>query len=73
MNGDILRRSLLGSDDLGYLVSPSEATAHEGSEPEGAIVVVGDSRDNREDSAQELQRFIVADRVQREKEEDLRV
>ena len=30
VNVDILRRSLLGSDDLGSVVSPSLATAHEG-------------------------------------------
>ena len=68
VNVDILRRYLLGSDDLGSVVSPSVSTAHEGPEPEGALVVVGDLRDDEEDRVQELQGFIVAKLVQREKE-----
>ena len=55
------------------MVSPSVATAHEGPKPEGALVVVGDPRDDKEDREQELQRFIAAQRVQREKEEALRI
>ena len=70
---DIFRRSLLGSDDLESVVSPSVATAHERPKPQGALVVVGDPRDDEEDTVQELQRFIVAQRVQREKEEALRI
>ena len=63
VNVDILRRSLLGSDDLGSVVSASLATAHEGPKPEGALVVVGDPKDDEEDTVQELQRFFVAERV----------
>ena len=70
---DILRRSLLGSDDLGSVVSPSVATAHEGPKPECTLVVVGDPREDKEDRVQELQRFIVVERVQREKQEALRI
>ena len=70
---DILHQSLLGSDDLGSVVSPSVATAHEGPRPQRALVVVGDLRDNMEDRVQELQRFIVAERVQGENAEALRI
>ena len=70
---NILRPSVLASHDLGLVVSPSVATAHEGPKPEGALVVVGDPRDDEEDRVQKLQRFIVTEHVQREKEEDLRV
>ena len=73
VNVHILRRSLLGSDDLGSVVSASVANAHEGPKPEGALVVVGAPRDDEEDRVQELQRFIVAERVQREKEEALTI
>ena len=52
-NVDIFRRSLLGSDNLGSVVSPSVATAHEGPKPEGALVLVGDPRDDKEDRVQE--------------------
>ena len=68
---DILRRSLLGSDDLRLVVSPSVATAHKEPQPEGALVVVGDPRGDERDRVQELQRFIVAEHVQRKKEEAL--
>ena len=67
VNVDILRRSLLGSDDLRSVVSRSVATAHKGSKPKGALVVVGDPRDDEEDRVQDLQRFMVVERVQREK------
>ena len=70
---DILCRSLLGSDDLGSVVSPSVATAHEGPQSEGALVVVGNPRDDEEDRVQGLQRFIVVERVQREKIEALKI
>ena len=73
VNVNILRRSLLGSDDLGSVVSASVATAYEGPKPEGALDVIGDPRDDEEDRMQELQRFIVAERGQREKEEPLRI
>ena len=54
---DILRRSAMGSDDHGSVVSPSVATAHEEPKPEGANLVVGYPRDNQEDTVQELQKF----------------
>ena len=73
VNVDILRRSLLGFDDLWSVVSPSVATAHEGPRPEGALVVVEDPRDDEEDRVEELQSFIVAGRVQRHKEGALRI
>ena len=64
-NVDIVRRSLMGSDDVGSVVSPSVATAHEGTIPEGALVVVGDPKvivgdpgDDKDGRVQELQRFI---------------
>ena len=69
----ILRRSLLGSDDLGSVVSPSVATAEEGPKPKGALVVVGDPRDDEEERVLELPRIIVAERFQREKEQSLRI
>ena len=71
MSVDILRWSLMGSNDLGSVVSPSVANAHEGPKPEGALVVVGELRDDEEDKVEELQRFIIAERVEREKEEAL--
>ena len=57
---------------LGFVVSPLVAT---GPKTEGALVVVGEPKDNAEDrlQVQVLQRYIVAERVQREKEEALRV
>ena len=67
VNLDILRRFLLGSDGRGLVVSPSVETAHEGPKPEGALIVVGDPGEDEEDRVQELQRFIVAQPVQREK------
>ena len=60
VNVDILRRSLLGSDDLWSAVSPSVATAHEGPKPDSALAVVGDPRDDEEGRVRELQRFIGA-------------
>ena len=60
VNVDILRRSLLGSADIGSVVLPPEATTQKGPKPKGALVVVGDPRDDKEDKVQELQRFIVA-------------
>ena len=73
VNVDILRRSLLGSDNLGSVLSPSAATDHERPKPESALVVVGDPRDDEEDRVQEMQRFIVAEGVPREEEEALRI
>ena len=73
VNVDILRQSLLGSDDLGSVLSASVATGHEGPKPQGALVVVGDPRDDKEDRVQDLQRVIVDERVQRQKEEALRI
>ena len=73
VNVDILRRSPLGSDDLEPVVSPLVATAHNGPKPEGALVVVGDPRYDEEERVQKLQRFIVAERVQHERGEALRI
>ena len=73
VNVDSLRRSLMGSADLRSVVSPSLATPHEGPRPEGALVVVGNLKDDEEDGAHDLHRFIVAERVQRKKEEAPRV
>ena len=70
---DILHRSLLGSNDLGSVVSPSVATAEERRKPEGTLDVIGDPREDKEDRMQELQRFIVPKRVQHEKEKALRI
>ena len=67
VNVDILRRSLLVSGVTLGGHSP------EGPNPEGALFVVGDPGDDEEDRVQELQRFIVAVRVQHEKEEALRM
>ena len=64
--------SLMGSYDLDLVVSPSVATVHEGPRLEGALVVVGDPRADEKYTAQVLHRFIVAERVQRKKEEALR-
>ena len=64
---------MLGSDDFESVISPSVAAAHEGPKPEGALVVVGDPRNDDEDRVQKLQRFIVAERVRREKGEALRI
>ena len=53
-------------------MSRSVATAHGGPKPQGALVLVEDPRDDGEDRVQELQRLMVDERVQREKEKALR-
>ena len=73
INLDALRRSLLGSDGSGSSVSPSVATAHKGPRPRGTLVLVGDPEDDDEDRVQQLQRAILAERVQREKEHAVRL